>query len=59
MVKAALVLRVWWETRPWVQEAHSGTEEMPRVTASEVNSGLWPHRHKLWRLITVSSPLLP
>lgn len=47
MVMAALVLRVWWETRPWAQEAHSGTGEMPRVTASEVNSGLWLHRHKL------------
>ena len=54
MVMAALVLRVWWETRPWVQEAHSGTGEMPRVTASEVNSGLWPQSHNNCQLPSAS-----
>lgn len=50
------VRRECWETRPWVQEAHSGIGEMPG-SPGEVNSGLWLHRHKLETHNNKSAPL--
>lgn len=38
MVIRVLVLKVWFESRSWVQQAHSGTGEVSMVTAEEVNS---------------------
>lgn len=44
MVIKVLLLKVWFETRSWVQEAHSGIGEMPMVIAEQVNSDLLVHR---------------
>lgn len=45
MVIKALLLKVWFEIRSWVQKTHSGIGETPMVTAEQVNSDLWVQRH--------------
>lgn len=54
----ALLLKVWFDIRSWVQKTHGGIREMLMVTAKQVNSDLWVHRHILWRFNNFGNTLL-
>lgn len=54
MVIRVLVLKVWFESRSWVQQARSRIGEVSMVTAEEVNSDCWAHRAQIVKTTTVA-----